>query len=235
MLGEGGATGTVSPEVIASALTFRADAGNLVPEINAAVVTDALGFPAGGVERPGRDASLDFSSGRPVVVPSQDGRGVDYEVSLAPLLYVLTGTGEREITAVYGDQPAELTTEELNALGITGVVGEFTTGGRRRLGPQHQAGRGADQRDDREARLDVQPQPGHRSAQREQRLRRGRHHLRLGTPRAGSAAASPRSPPRCTTRRTSRGWSTCRTRSTASTSAATPPVAKPPSSRAPST
>ncbi|HEY4419836.1 MAG TPA: VanW family protein [Pseudonocardia sp.] len=129
MIGEGGATGTVTPEVIASALTFRADAGNLVPEINTAAITDALKPQLAESERPGRDATLDFSSGRPVVVPSQDGRGVDYEVSLAPLLDVLTGTGEREITAVYGDQPAELTTEELNALGITGVIGEFTTGG----------------------------------------------------------------------------------------------------------
>lgn len=129
VIGEGGATGTVTPEVIASALTFRADAGNLVPEINTAVLADALEPQLAESERPGRDASLDFSSGRPVVVPSEDGRGVDYEVSLEPLLDVLTGTGEREITAVYGDQPAELTTEELNALGITGVIGEFTTGG----------------------------------------------------------------------------------------------------------
>jgi vancomycin resistance protein YoaR len=129
MVGEGGASGTVTPEVIASALTFRADGGNLVPEINTGAVTDALKPQLASSERPGRDASLDFSSGRPVVVPSQDGRGVDYEASLAPLLDVLTGPGRREIKAVYGDQPAELTTEELNGLGITGVIGEFTTGG----------------------------------------------------------------------------------------------------------
>jgi vancomycin resistance protein YoaR len=30
---------------------------------------------------------------------------------------------------VYADQPAKLTTEKLNALGITGVIGEFSTGG----------------------------------------------------------------------------------------------------------
>jgi vancomycin resistance protein YoaR len=129
MVGEGGASGTVSPDVIASALSFRAEGGDLIPEINPAAVTDALKPQLASSERPGRDASLDFSSGKPVVVPSQDGRGVDYEASLAPLLGVLTGTGEREITAVYADQPAELTTEELNDLGITGVVGEFTTGG----------------------------------------------------------------------------------------------------------
>ena len=68
-------------------------------------------------ETPGRDASLDFSTGQPVVTPSQDGRGVDYEATLKDLLAVLTGTGERKITAVYADQPAELTTEELNKPG----------------------------------------------------------------------------------------------------------------------
>jgi vancomycin resistance protein YoaR len=129
MIGEGGAQGTVEPEVIASALTFRADGDRLVPEINPNAVTDALKPQLASSEVPGRDASLDFSSGGPVVVPSQDGRGVDYTASLASLLDVLTGTGPRQITAVYADQPAELTTEELNGLGITGVIGEFTTGG----------------------------------------------------------------------------------------------------------
>jgi len=42
---------------------------------------------------------------------------------------VITGTGPREITAVYADQPAELTTEELKEMGITGLISEFTTGG----------------------------------------------------------------------------------------------------------
>ncbi|MCU1665562.1 MAG: VanW family protein [Pseudonocardia sp.] len=129
MIGEGGAQGTVQPEVIASALTFRADGDRLVPEINPNAVTDALKPQLASSERPGRDASLDFSSGTPVVVPSQDGRGVDYTASLAKLLDVLTGTGPRQLTAVYADQPAELTTEKLNGLGITGVIGEFTTGG----------------------------------------------------------------------------------------------------------
>jgi vancomycin resistance protein YoaR len=129
MIGEGGAQGTVEPEVIASALTFRADGDRLVPEINPNAVSDALKPQLASSEVPGRDASLDFSSGSPVVVPSQDGRGVDYTASLANLLDVLTGTGPRQLTAVYADQPAELTTEKLNGLGITGVIGEFTTGG----------------------------------------------------------------------------------------------------------
>jgi vancomycin resistance protein YoaR len=127
--GEQGVRGTLTPEVIASLLTFRADSSRLIPEINIQGASEALEPQLAASETPGRDASLDFSSGRPVVSPSQDGRGVDYQATLKDLLTVLTGTGERTITAVYADQPAELTTDELNKLGITGVIGEFTTRG----------------------------------------------------------------------------------------------------------
>ena len=124
-------TGTISPEVIASALSFRADPNQgLVPELNREVVEKALDPQLASSEQPGRDATLSFVGGRPVVTPSQDGRGVDYEATLKDLLAVLTKTGdERKITAVYAAQPAKLTTEELNGLGIIGVIGEFTTGG----------------------------------------------------------------------------------------------------------
>ncbi len=124
-------TGTISPEVIASALSFRADPNQgLVPELNKEVVEKAVDPQLASSEQPGRDATLSFAGGRPVVTPSQDGRGVDYEATLKDLLAVLTKTGdERKITAVYAAQPAKLTTEELNGLGIVGVIGEFTTGG----------------------------------------------------------------------------------------------------------
>ena len=124
-------TGTISPEVIAAALSFRADPDQgLVPELNKIAVQEALDPQLASSEQPGRDASLSFVGGRPVVTPSQDGRGIDYEATLKDLLGVLVKTGdERRITAVYAAQPAELTTEELNGLGITQVIGEFTTGG----------------------------------------------------------------------------------------------------------
>jgi vancomycin resistance protein YoaR len=130
VLGEGGAKGVLEPEAIASALTFRPDpAAGLLPEINQAAVTDVLKPQLAESEKPGRDAALDFSTGKAVVVPSRDGRGVDYEATLKDLLPVLTGTGPREITAVYADQPAKLTTQQLEGLGISGVIGEFQTGG----------------------------------------------------------------------------------------------------------
>jgi vancomycin resistance protein YoaR len=124
-------TGTIGPDVIAKALSFRADPNQgMVPELNKDVVHDALDPQLASSEQPGRDASLAFVGGKPVVTPSQDGRGVDYDATLKDLLAVLTKSGdERRITAVYAPQPAKLTTDQLNGLGIVGVIGEFSTGG----------------------------------------------------------------------------------------------------------
>ena len=104
-------TGTISPEVIAKALSFRADpTQGLVPELNKDIVHDALDPQLASSEQPGRDASLSFVGGKPVVTPSQDGRGIDYDATLKDLLTVLTKTGDaRRITAVYAPQPAKLT------------------------------------------------------------------------------------------------------------------------------
>ncbi|NMH98950.1 vanomycin resistance protein VanB [Pseudonocardia sp. K10HN5] len=127
-----GAQATLAPEVVASALSFRADPAadpKLVPEINEEKITDALNPQLAATEKPNRDATLDFSSGSPVVVPSQDGRGVDYDTTLRDLLKVLTQPAPRQITAVYADQPAKVTTDDINKLGIVGEISSFTTGG----------------------------------------------------------------------------------------------------------
>jgi vancomycin resistance protein YoaR len=127
-----GATAILQPADIASALSFRADAAaspKLVPEINNEALKKVASPQLAATEKPGRDAALDFSSGAPVVVPSQDGRGVDYDKTFEGLVPVLTGTGARTLTAVYADQPAKLTTDQLTKLGITGEISSFTTGG----------------------------------------------------------------------------------------------------------
>ncbi|MBC8091744.1 MAG: VanW family protein, partial [Pseudonocardia sp.] len=130
VIGEGDTRGTLEPETIAAALTFEpGPEGGLNPVLNPTVVTDALTPQLAGSERAAVDAELNFATNPPSVVPSQDGRGVDYDATLADLLPALTGTGPREITAVYADQPAELTTEEVQSLGTATVIGEFTTTG----------------------------------------------------------------------------------------------------------
>jgi vancomycin resistance protein YoaR len=129
VVGENGVKGTVTPEVIAASLSFQAENGDLVPQLNQQAIQDALGTQLAASEKPGRDATFDFSSGRPVLVPSQDGRGVDYQATVAAMVGVLSSAEPREVTAVYAEKPAEVTTEELQALGNPEIIGEFTTGG----------------------------------------------------------------------------------------------------------
>jgi vancomycin resistance protein YoaR len=131
VLGEG-AQATLAPEAIARALTFKADENaepHLVPEINIETVTEAVQPQLAATEKPGRDATLDFSTGSPVIMPSEDGRGIDYAATFKDLVPVLTGQGARQVTAVYADQPAKVTTDQINQLGITGEISSFTTGG----------------------------------------------------------------------------------------------------------
>ncbi|GAA5123603.1 VanW family protein [Pseudonocardia adelaidensis] len=129
VVGEKAVRGTVTPEVIAASLSFQAENGELVPELNQQAIQDALTSQMAASENPGRDATFDFSGGRAVVVPSQDGRGVDYEATVNAMVGVLGRPDPREVTAVYAEKPAEVTTEELKALGNPEVIGEFTTGG----------------------------------------------------------------------------------------------------------
>lgn len=127
--GEGGIEGTLNQDIIAEALTFRAEDGQLVPEINQVLLIETLRPQLASSERPARDASFDLTSGTPVVVPSRDGLSVDYQATLAGLLAALTRTQERTMAAVYADLIPAITTAELEKLGIMEVIGEFQTGG----------------------------------------------------------------------------------------------------------
>jgi vancomycin resistance protein YoaR len=129
VVGENGVQGTVTPEVLAASLSFQAQNGALVAELNQQAIQDALAPQMAASEKPGRDATFDFSGGRPVLVPSQDGRGVDYKATVSALVGVLSSPAPREVTAVYAEKPAEVTTDELRALGNPEIIGEFTTGG----------------------------------------------------------------------------------------------------------
>jgi vancomycin resistance protein YoaR len=128
--GENGTSATLTPQDIAAALSFRPDpTAGLAPELNLDAITKVLRPQLAASETPGRDATLDFTGSTPVVVPSQDGRGVDYPATLKVLVPALTAPAPRQVAAVYGEQPAKLTTEGLSKLGITGIIGEFTTRG----------------------------------------------------------------------------------------------------------
>ncbi|EWM14213.1 VanW family protein [Kutzneria sp. 744] len=125
-----GKEATLQPAAIAAALGFApGDDGKLAPKLDHGKVVEALKPQLASTEQAGKDAEVVIEGDRPVVKPSVDGRGVDWDKSLAGLADLLPHKDNRVVTAQYAKQPAKLTTEQANQLGIKEVVGEFTTGG----------------------------------------------------------------------------------------------------------
>jgi vancomycin resistance protein YoaR len=126
-----GKDAVLKPEVIAAALRFAPDGeGGLTTTIDEPTVIAALEPQLASTLRPGKDAEIVLQNGLPVVLPSLDGRGIDWPASLRPLFDVLQISGpERTIAASYVSLPPKLSTEQANALGITTQISTFTTGG----------------------------------------------------------------------------------------------------------
>ncbi|HJQ47352.1 MAG TPA: VanW family protein [Amycolatopsis sp.] len=124
-----GADATVAPAAIAAALHFEPDNGTLAMKVDDNKIIEAAGPQLKSTEKQGKDAQIVFTGGRPTVEESVDGKGVDWNPTLEPLPTLLTGTGRRELVAKYVDTPAKVTTDQANGLGISEVIGEFTTGG----------------------------------------------------------------------------------------------------------
>ena len=119
----------LSEAVIASALSFEVEDGQLEPTIDTTLVVDALRPQLEASEVPGRNADIDFTLNPPVKAPEQAARLVDYDATLADLLPELVGDDDRELDAVYVTEPATFTMADLDRLGPVEVIGEFETGG----------------------------------------------------------------------------------------------------------
>jgi vancomycin resistance protein YoaR len=121
----------LKPEVIAAALRFTPDdRGGLVTTIDNPTIIAALNPQLAATQRPTKSAEILIQGGVPVVLPSVDGRGIDWAATLLPLLSVLHNSGpERILAASYITLPPTLSTEQATALGITTQISTFTTGG----------------------------------------------------------------------------------------------------------
>ncbi|CAN3127142.1 VanW family protein [Mycobacterium sp. smrl_JER01] len=127
--GDDDARAVISENVIATALTFDVDDGEIAATVDENAIADAARPQLADSEVPRRDATIDFATSPAVKVPSQDGRRIDYEQTLADLMDVLNETGDHEVSAVYVDEPATFTTADIDALGPVQVIGEFQTSG----------------------------------------------------------------------------------------------------------
>jgi vancomycin resistance protein YoaR len=119
------------PDVIAAALRFAPDSrGGLTTTIDNPTVIAALNPQLDSTQRPGKNAEIMIQGVAPVVLPSVDGRGIDWAASLLPLLDVLHNSGsQRSLAASYVTLPPTLSTAQATALGITTQIATFTTGG----------------------------------------------------------------------------------------------------------
>ena len=129
VLGEG-KQASLSPEGIARSLRFEPDGrGGLKPSVDIPAVQKAVEPQLADTIKPGQDAQIVLENNAPVVHPSVDGHGVDWNKSFERLLDVYKQRGNRSVQAIYLNQPARFTTDQANQLGIREVVSQFSTGG----------------------------------------------------------------------------------------------------------
>ena len=125
-----GKDATLAPEAIAAALLFEPDGnGGLTAKVDQAKIVAAVQPQLASTEKEGKDAAIVFEGGKPTVQPSVDGKSVNWDASFQGLLDVLKQSDQREVKAQYATKPAKVTTDAANKLGITEVIGEFTTSG----------------------------------------------------------------------------------------------------------
>jgi vancomycin resistance protein YoaR len=119
------------PDVIATALRFAPDSrGGLTTTIDNPTVIAALNPQLAATQKPGKNAEILIQGATPMVLPSVDGRGIDWAASLLPLLDVLHNSGpQRSLAASYVTLPPTLSTAQATALGITTQIATFSTGG----------------------------------------------------------------------------------------------------------
>ncbi|WP_280460417.1 VanW family protein [Nocardia carnea] len=127
--GKGNGTATLNPEQIAAIVSFVPDGhGGLRVEFDHKVATDLLAPQLAPTEVEPKDATFTFS-GAPTVVPAVVGDKINWPKSLDQLPAMLAAAGpQRTTAAIYERIEPKLTTQAAESLGITEVMGEFTTG-----------------------------------------------------------------------------------------------------------
>jgi vancomycin resistance protein YoaR len=122
-----GLTAVVPAATIAKALRFKAADGALTPALDGDVLRASIADDIAAVESPGRDAGWKIVAGKPVVVPSKVGRGVNPELLATDVAGVLDGTdaASRTITAQIGTIDPALTTEKAQSLGVVEQLSSF--------------------------------------------------------------------------------------------------------------
>lgn len=123
-------TAKLEPEQIAAILSFTPDGqGGLAATFNQEVATGLLGPQLVTSEVEAKDATFNLVGSTPKVVPAVVGDKINWAKTLEQLPNLVVAPQERTAQAVYEKVDPKLTTEAAEALGVTEVMGQFTTNG----------------------------------------------------------------------------------------------------------
>jgi vancomycin resistance protein YoaR len=118
---------SVPPEQIATFLKLPQD-GETSLSIGGPAAKKYFGNLAKAVGRPPREVDFSLSSsGKATMIPSKNGRRLDLEATEKAFLTAALSTTNRETELVVVAAEPELSTTRAKALGITGLVGGYTT------------------------------------------------------------------------------------------------------------
>lgn len=124
----GEATVELPVTAFAPALTVEVVDGEMQPVIDAEALAEPLRDSVTGIGEQAVDAQIRFEGGRPVIIPSENGIGLDPEEVATELVGVVTESGEtRAITVEATVVEPEFTTEDAEALGINERISTYTT------------------------------------------------------------------------------------------------------------
>lgn len=128
--GKNDAVGKLEPAQIAAMISFAPDGqGGLAPTFKQDVALGVLGPQLAPSEVEAKDATFAVTGSTPTVVPAVIGDKINWAKTLEQLPNLIVAPQQRTAQAIYEKVDPKLTTEAANALGVTEVMGQFTTGG----------------------------------------------------------------------------------------------------------
>ncbi|MFE7796754.1 VanW family protein [Nocardia sp. NPDC057440] len=125
-----GAAAKLEPEQIASIVSFTPDGnGGLAATFNQEIATGLLAPQLAPSEVEAKDATFSLAGSAAKVVPAIVGDKINWPKTLEQLPNLVVLPQERTAQAIYDKVEPKLTTEAAQGLGVTDVMGQFTTNG----------------------------------------------------------------------------------------------------------
>lgn len=127
-LTSGGKSAEITPAMIGASLSFEPTDGALEPVLSQKTLVKKTNkaIKAFGLQEP-EDAYVKLSNGKPTVVPSKDGKGVDPKELVSVVEETMVKTDDRTAAVTVTDQEAEYTTKDAENAGVKEITGEFST------------------------------------------------------------------------------------------------------------